>query len=100
MEIAKKVKQFCKSELKREMCVLSHSVISDCLRPPWPVASWAPMQNRILHAKNTGIGVPLHTPGILPDPGLETTCILHLLHWEAVSLPLAPPETPKEIYRL
>ena len=32
-------------------------------------------------------------PGYLPDPGIEL-CLLHLLHWQASSLPLAPPGKP------
>ena len=29
--------------------------------------------------------------GDLPDPGIENLCLLRLLHWQASSLPLAPP---------
>ena len=34
-------------------------------------------------------GLPCPPPGHLPDPGMEP--ILRLLHWQAGSLPLAPP---------
>ena len=34
-------------------------------------------------------GLPFSLPGDLPDP-----CLLHLLHWQVDSLPLAPPEKP------
>ena len=32
-------------------------------------------------------GLPFPSPGDLPDPGIEL-CLLHLLHWQADSLPL------------
>ena len=40
-------------------------------------------------------GLPFPPPGDLPDPrvGLNS-CLLHLLHWQAGSLPLAPPGKP------
>ena len=34
-------------------------------------------------------GLPVPTPGDLPDQGLNP-CFLHLLHWQADSLPLHP----------
>ena len=39
--------------------------------------------------KNTG-GLPCPPPGDLPNPGIEVH-LLHLLHWQPGSLPLAPP---------
>ena len=38
-------------------------------------------------------GVPFPSPGDLPNPGIEPAS-LRLLHWEAGSLPLAPPGKP------
>ena len=38
-------------------------------------------------------GLPCPPPGHLPDPGIET-CLLHLLHWQVGSLPLAPSGKP------
>ena len=35
--------------------------------------------------------LPYPPPGDLPDPGIE---LLHLLHWQAGSLPVAPPRKP------
>ena len=37
--------------------------------------------------------LPFPTPGDLPNPGIEPSS-LFLLHWQAVSLPLAPPGKP------
>ena len=39
-------------------------------------------------------GLPCPPPGDLPDPGIEPS-LLCRLHWQAVSLPLAPPGEPK-----
>ena len=38
-------------------------------------------------------GLPLSLPGDLPNPGIEPTSLC-LLHWQADSLPLAPPGKP------
>ena len=38
-------------------------------------------------------GLPCPPPGDLPDPGIEL-CLFCLLHWQAGSLPLAPPGKP------
>ena len=42
--------------------------------------------------KNTGVGCHF-PPGDLPDPGIELACLSYLLHRQASSLPLVPPET-------
>ena len=39
-------------------------------------------------------GLPCPSPGDLSDPGIEPV-FLNLLHWQAGSLPLAPPGKPK-----
>ena len=41
--------------------------------------------------KNTGVGYHLFLQGILPTEG-SNPHLLHLLRWQAGSLPLAPPE--------
>ena len=41
-------------------------------------------------------GLPCPPPGDLPDPGIEH--LLHLLPWQASSLPLAPPGKPIYLY--
>ena len=40
--------------------------------------------------KNTGVGCRALLQGIFSTQGLNP-CLLHLLHWQAGSLPLAPP---------
>ena len=40
--------------------------------------------------KNTGVGCHAFLQGISPTQGLNP-CLLHLLHWQPGSLPLAPP---------
>ena len=43
--------------------------------------------------KNTGVGCPALLQGIFPTQGSKPH-LLHLLHWQACSLPLAPPRKP------
>ena len=40
---------------------------------------------------------PRDLPGDLPDQENENPSLLHLLHWQAGSLPLAPPGKPHEL---
>ena len=40
-------------------------------------------------------GLPFPIPGDRPNPGIETASV-GLLHWQAASLPLAPPGKPEE----
>ena len=40
-------------------------------------------------------GLPFPLPGDLPNPGIKLTSLC-LLHWQADSLPLAPPGKPIE----
>ena len=43
-------------------------------------------------------GLPFPSPVDLPDPGLEPVSdLLHILHWQAGSLLLAPPGKPPKI---
>ena len=48
-------------------------------------------------SKNTGVGCHFLFQGIFPTQGLNL-CLLHLLHWLAVSLSLSHWESPKESY--
>ena len=41
-------------------------------------------------------GLPCPPPGDLPDPGTEPASLMSL-HWQEVSLPLAPPERPHKL---
>ena len=43
--------------------------------------------------KNTGVGCQAFLQGIFPTQGLNLS-LLHLLHWQMGSLPLAPPGKP------
>ena len=43
--------------------------------------------------KNTGVGCHDLLQGIFPTQR-RNLCLLHLLHWQADSLPLAPPGQP------
>ena len=44
--------------------------------------------------KNTGVGCCALFQGVFPTQGLNPG-LLHLLHWQVGSLPLAPPGKPK-----
>ena len=46
--------------------------------------------------KNTGVGKLCRPPGDLPNPGTESMSLMSL-HWQAGSLPLAPPGKPPKI---
>ena len=52
--------------------------------------------HEIFPGKNTGVGCHLLLQGIFPIQGsnLHRCCLLHLLHWHADSLPLAPHGEP------
>ena len=66
------------------LCVLSHSVLSNSAAP-WTVTS------QLLCPQNfTEAGCHFLLQGIIPIQGLNL-CLLHLLHWQADSLPLALP---------
>ena len=44
-------------------------------------------------------GLPFPSPGDLPDPGIDVTGFCYIyLHWQAGSLPLAPPGKPISNY--
>ena len=49
--------------------------------------------------KNTGVGCHVLLQGIFPTQGLNP-CLLHLLYWQAGSLPLVPPGKPKNAWYL
>ena len=68
------------------VAVLTRSVISDSLRPH------GLQLNRLLspwnfQGKETGVGFHFLLQGIFPIQG-SNPCLLHLLHWQADSLPL------------
>ena len=47
--------------------------------------------------KNTGVGQPFPAAGDLPNPEIKFSS-LHLLHWQAGSLPRLPPGKPINTY--
>ena len=53
---------------------------------PWTVAPQAPLSMKFFRQKYCS-GLPFSTPGIFPTQGLNPG-LLHLLHWQADSLPL------------
>ena len=62
---------------------------------PWIAAHQAPLSIGFSSQEYLS-ELPCHPPGDLPDPGIESTSLtLRPLHWQAGSLPLAPPEKPK-----
>ena len=59
---------------------------------PWTVAHQAPLSMGFSRQEHWS-GLPCPPPGDLPNSGIEP-CLLCLLHWQAGSLPLAPPRKP------
>ena len=59
---------------------------------PWTVAQQAPLSKGFSRQEYWS-GLPCPPPGELPNLGIEP-CLLHLLHWQTGSLPLAPPGKP------
>ena len=61
----------------------------DCGPPGFSVHEESP-------GKNIGVGCHFLLQGILPTQG-SNLYLLHLLHWQAASLPLVPPgNTPRD----
>ena len=73
--------------LLKESESVSHSVVSDSLRPHglWPSRLFCPWNSP---GKNTGVGCHALPQGIFLTQGLNL-CLLHLLHWQANSLSLS-----------
>ena len=69
------------------VCVLNRSVASDSvmhgLQPARLLWPWD------FPGKNTGVGCHFLLQGIFPTQGSNPHCLLHLLHWQADSLPLS-----------
>ena len=56
-------------------------------------AKYTSIKIRDSPGKNTGVGCQFLLQGIFPNQGLNP-CLLHLLHWQAGSLPTTPPGKP------
>ena len=63
-------------------------LLQSCLTLCDPVDCSPPSSSA--HGKNTGVGCHALLQGIFPTQGLNLH-LLHLRHWRAGSLPLAPP---------
>ena len=68
------------------VCVLSHSVVSDCLQLHglWPIRLLCPEDFSV---RNTGMGCHFFLQGIFLTQG-SSPHLLNLLHWQVYSLPL------------
>ena len=74
------------------MCVVSHSVISDSLRPHGlkPARLFCPLN---FPGKNTGVGCHSLLHGIFPTQG-SNQCLLHLLHCRKILYHLSHQGSP------
>ena len=70
--------------------------MSNFFATPWTVACQAPLSMGFSRQEYWS-ELPFPPPGDLPNPGIEPG-LLHLLHWQAGSLPLAPPYLESIIY--
>ena len=75
-------------DICRRVCVLSHVQL---FATPWTVAQKAPLSMGFSRQEYWS-GFPFPTPEDLPNPGIEPVSpVSPALHWQADSLPLAPP---------
>ena len=72
--------------------MLSCSVMTDSLRPH-RLALQTPLSMEI-QGKNAGMGSHFFLQGLLPTQR-SNSCLLHLLHWQADSLSLSHPGSPR-----
>ena len=75
------------------VCVFSHLVVSNS-GTLWTVAHQSPLFTGF-PGKNTGTGCQFLLQRIFPTRG-SNPGLLHLLHWQAGSLPLVPPGKPSD----
>ena len=81
------------------LCVLSHfshvhlsATLWTCSQPGSSTAHQASLSMG-LSRQEYWSGLPCHSPGDLPNPGIELS-LLSLLHWQSSSLLLEPPTAP------
>ena len=79
------------------MCVRSRFSHVWLSATPWTVAHQAPLFLGVSKQEYWS-GLPFPPPGDRRDPGMNPG-LLHLLHWQASSLPLAPPEKPVDMLK-
>ena len=81
------------------VCLLSCSVVSDSLQP-YGLLSAKLLCPWDFQGKNTGVGCHALPQGLFPTQGWIVH-LLCLLHWQASSLPLAPPSylPPIQLYK-
>ena len=79
---------------QNESCVLNHSVM--------PISfdhmDWSPLGSFVQGILQARIGCHFLLQGIFLTQGLNL-CLLHLLHWQADSLPLSHLESPKWVFQ-
>ena len=77
------------SQVKMGLLLLSHFSRVQLFETSWIVAHQAPL-SRGFSRQEYWSGFPCPAPGELPNPGIKSTSLLHLLHWQAGSSPLMP----------
>ena len=77
------------------VCMLSHISHVQLFATLWAVAHQAPLSMGFSRQEYWS-GLTCPSPGDLPDLGIEPW-ILHLLPWEAGSLPLGSPKKPNDV---
>ena len=81
-----------RAQTRSTLCVLSHFSHIQLFVTLWAVAHQAPLSVGF-SSKNTRVGCYVLLQGIFPTQGLNLR-LLHLLHWQAGSLPLVPSGKP------
>ena len=80
-------------------CSIIDTWVTSCVSRVWLcVTLWtadcqAPLPMKFFRQEYWS-GLPFPTPGDLPHPGMEPMSLTSNLHWQVVSLPLAPPGKP------
>ena len=77
---------------KMYVCVCVCSVMSDCATP-WTIVHWAPLSMELCRQKYWK-GLPLPTPGDLPDPGIKPM-LLESLALTGRFFTIEPPGSPE-----
>ena len=77
------------------VCMLSCFSRIQLFATPWTLARQPPLSMEFSRQEYWS-GLPCPLQGIFPTQG-SNPCLLHLLHWQVDSLPLAPPGKPHKI---